>query len=267
MSEKSVDFQRFHTFVRSQCPAIREIILQHYHNDVEVDYKADETPVTVADRETEKLLRSEIRGQFPEHGIIGEEYGSENPDAEYNWVLDPIDGTKSFVAGVPLFGTLIALLHRNRPLYGAIYFPIGDDLVTGDGETTLWNQRSVKRWHNIPLEKSVVVTTDYKDYGLYRDRSELDRLLQQCRISRTWGDCFGYFLLVSGGAQVMVDPILEVWDKMALIPIIKGIGGEITNYEGGDPTEGNSIVATTGGLHDQVISILNDTSAADRASS
>lgn len=257
MPDSPISFEQFCAFVQEVSEQTSEIILKHYRHDLAVDYKEDESPVTIADRDTEEFLRGQIREKFPSHGIIGEEFESENPDADYQWVLDPIDGTKSFVAGVPLFGTLIALLQDQKPLFGAMHLPVSGDLLLGNSTTTLLNGIPIQRKEHTPLKKSVVLTTDYKDYSLYQDPAGLERLLKACRISRTWGDCFGYYLLVSGGAQVMVDPILSVWDKMALIPIIRGIGGEITTYAGGDPAKGENIVATLGGIHKEVLALLN----------
>jgi myo-inositol-1(or 4)-monophosphatase len=244
-------------FITEVLPGVQKIILAHYKKDFDVEFKSDQSPVTIADREVEEFIKSSVIKRFPDHGIIGEESGNYNESAEYKWIVDPIDGTKSFVAGVPLFGTLIALVHNNNPVLGCIYLPVSGDTVIGDGKETFINNKPVRILPQIKIEESVILTTDYKDFSKYKPRAGFDKLINKCRISRTWGDCYGYYLLVSGKAHVMIDPAMSIWDKMALIPVIRGAGGTITDFYGNAPEDGDGIVASIPGLHEEVISILN----------
>ncbi len=223
-----------------------------------VETKADASPVTLADRGAEELLRDLIRKKFPAHGIIGEEFGSENPEAEFVWVLDPIDGTKSFITGVPLFGTLIALLHRSQPVLGCIHQPILRQLMLGDGTTTTLNGRPVRTRATTHLAAATVLTSDLANLARYQNGPACERLLAQAKLVRTWGDCYGYLLVAAGWADVMLDPIMNPWDIAALVPIIRGAGGVITNWTSGPAYPAEAIIAAaTPELHAQVIAAVN----------
>jgi myo-inositol-1(or 4)-monophosphatase len=222
-----------------------------------VEIKADESPVTAADKGAEALLRSLITQKFPTHGIIGEELGNDRPDAEFVWVLDPIDGTKSFITGVPLFGTLIALMHNGQPVLGAIHQPILRQLMLGDGTTATLNGRAVRVRPTARLEEATFLTSDQLNIAKYQNGPAYEALIRRTRLVRTWGDCYGYLLLAAGWADVMCDPIMNPWDIQALIPIIHGAGGVITDWQGHDPVKAESIVAANATLHPQVIAALN----------
>jgi histidinol phosphatase-like enzyme (inositol monophosphatase family) len=225
--------------------------------ELAVETKSDDSPVTAADRGAEKLLRELIAKKFPAHGIIGEEFGNERPDAEWTWVLDPIDGTKSFMSAVPLFGTLIALMHNGQPVLGAIHQPILRQLMIGDGQTTTLNNRVVRVRANTRLEDATLLTSDPLNPAKYQSGAAYAALEKRVRLTRTWGDCYGYLLLAGGWADVMIDPIMNPWDIQALIPIVRGAGGVITDWHGGDPVKASSIVAASPALHADVIAALN----------
>lgn len=227
-------------------------------HDVAIETKEDASPVTIADRGAEELLRSLIQKRFPSHGVIGEEFGKERADAEWVWVLDPIDGTKSFTSACPLFGTLIALLHHGQPVLGAIHQPILRQLIVGDGQTTLLNGEAVRVRATTRFDAATLLTSDTLNLGKYQNGAACDRLAAQVKLYRTWGDCYGYLLLASGWADIMIDPIMNPWDIAALVPVVRGAGGVITDWKGGDPMTGTSIVAATPGLHAKVIATLND---------
>jgi len=225
--------------------------------DVVVESKADDTPVTIADRGAEELMRTMIRAEFPDHGTIGEEFGSERADAEWTWVLDPVDGTRAFAAGVPLFGTLIALMHRGRPVLGCIHQPVLRQLCIGDGESTTLNGRPVRVRPCARIEDALLLASDPFGAAKHKDGAAFDRLARRARLHRTWGDCYGYLLLAGGWADIMTDPIMNPWDIQALIPVVRGAGGVITDWHGGDPVTGTSIVAAGPELHAEVIAALN----------
>lgn len=225
--------------------------------DLAVELKADETPVTIADRGAEELLRGRIKRRYPAHGIIGEEYGSENEDAEFVWVLDPIDGTKAFTTAVPLFGTLIALLHNGQPILGCINQPVLNQLLIGDNTETTLNGRPVRVRNTASFAEATLLVTDTLSVAQHQNGAAFDSLAGQCRLVRTWGDCYGYFLVATGWADIACDPVMNPWDIAALIPVIRGANGIITDWQGGDPMNAASTVAATPLLHPQVIRALN----------
>ena len=247
-------------FVRELAEASGELIRRYFRAPgLTVDVKDDQTPVTDADRGAEDLMRQRILARFPDHGILAEEHGSERLDAEYVWVLDPIDGTKSFVSGVPLFGTLIGVLHRGQPILGAIHQPILRELCIGDGRTTTLNGRPVHVRPTARLSDAVLLASDTTTAARHQDGAAWDRLVSKARWLRTWGDCYGYLLVATGQADVMTDPVMSPWDLLPLIPVIRGAGGIITDWQGNDPVHATSIVAANPVLHPEVIACLNTT--------
>ena len=249
--------QPFIPFIQELAQASGEIIRRYFRSGLSVETKSDHTPVTLADRQAEAIMRQMIQARFPNHGILGEEFDEINPGAEYQWVLDPIDGTKTFVSGTYLFGTLIALLKEGRPLIGAINNPIVDQFLVGDGNTTWLNGVPVKVRDCISLAQATLLTTSPLSVEKYRDGAAFDALTRQVKLFRTWGDCHGYYLVATGYADIMIDPIMHIWDVAALIPVIEGAGGTITDYHGGDPMSGEGAIATAGSLHVEVIAALN----------
>ena len=226
--------------------------------DLQVDLKPDETIVTKADRDAEALMREAIAKRFPEHGILGEEYGAERPDAEYVWVLDPIDGTISFASASPLFGTLIALKHNGTPILGCIHQPVLRQLLIGDNETTTLNGTPVYVRQTPSISQATLLITDVLDVAKHQDGLAFDALMREVKLVRTWGDCYGYLLLATGRADIMGDPIMNPWDIAALIPIVQGAGGVITDWQGRDANGAASILATTNlELHAEVVRLLN----------
>jgi histidinol phosphatase-like enzyme (inositol monophosphatase family) len=223
--------------------------------DLKVELKADQSPVTAADRGAEELMRDLIRNKFPGHGIVGEEFGSENEGSEFVWVLDPIDGTKSFTAAVPLFGTLIALLHDGLPVLGCIHQPILRQLLIGDNLSATLNGRAVRTRTARRIEDATMLTSD--PIAIERVPG-YQSLMGRAKLARTWGDCYGYLLVATGWADVMFDPMMNLWDIAALVPVIRGAGGVITDSKGGAPYPAGSIVAVAGAeLHGQVIAAIN----------
>jgi len=223
-----------------------------------VETKADDTPVTVADRGAEALMRDLITQRFPQHGIIGEEYGEHDPNAEFVWVLDPVDGTKAFATGCPLFGTLIALQYQGRPVLGAIHQPVLGQLLVGDGHETTLNRAVVRTRPCDTIEAATLLCTDLLDVERHQDGAAFAAVSRRARLVRTWGDCYGYLLVASGWADVMCDPEMNPWDIAALVPVIEGAGGVITGWQGDDPVGAASTIACgSPGLHRAVIAALN----------
>ena len=225
--------------------------------DLAVETKSDRTPVTAADRGAEELMRRMIHARFPGHGILGEEFGPENTEAEFVWVLDPIDGTRAFAAATPLFGTLIALRQGGQPVLGAIHQPVLRQLVVGDGRQTTLNGRPVRVRATARLEEATLLCSDVLTPARHQNGGAFAALGQRVKQLRTWGDCYGYLLVATGWADIMCDPIMNPWDVAALIPVVRGAGGIITDWQGRDPVNAASIVAATPALHPQVIAALN----------
>lgn len=247
----------YRSFLTELAVASGEFIKPFFCNpDLQVETKSDATPVTKADRGAEEVIRRLIHARYPRHGIIGEEHGNENEQAEFVWILDPIDGTKSFITGVPLWGTLIALLHHGQPVLGCIHQPILGQLMIGDGATTTLNDRVVRVRPTTRIEDATLLTTGVLNLRRRLGPASLD-FLDRAKLVRTWGDCYGYLLVASGQADVMVDPIMNPWDIAALVPVIRGAGGVITDRTGGSPFPAEStIAAATPELHAATIAGL-----------
>jgi histidinol phosphatase-like enzyme (inositol monophosphatase family) len=249
--------QTYRPFLRELVSASAEVILPYFGKpDIIIEQKDDESPVTIADRKAEECMRSLIRRRFPDHGIIGEEYDNHRTDAEYVWVLDPIDGTKSFASACPLFGTLIALLHEGEPVLGAVNLPALRQLFIGDGNVTTMNDKPVRVRDLNTLGDAVMLVTDIVSVEQHRDPAGFEKLMRRVKFVRTWGDCYGYALLSSGWSHIMIDPIMHTWDIQAIIPVVRGAGGIVTSWDGGVPVRADSLVAAVPGLHDQVIHML-----------
>ena len=235
----------------------QEILPYYYEPSLATQRKKDGSPVTIADQQAEKTLRKRIKKKFPDHGIIGEEYENERTDADYVWYLDPIDGTRSFIAGCPLFGTLICLSFKGNPIWGVIHLPVLKQMIIGNNKKTLLNGEAVEVSKKNSLHNALVLTTDYQNIDTHQNIDHWNRLTKKVAMTRTWGDCYGYLTLSCGRAEAMVDPILEPWDLMALIPIVRGAGGIITDYQGNSPNLGRSIIASNPYLHPEILSTLN----------
>ena len=246
-----------------------ENILKYYQNDVGVEWKADKTPVTIADKGTEDLARKFWAKETPGFGVIGEEFGIESPDAEYQWVIDPIDGTKSFIHGVPLFGTLIGLWHKNVPIASVIRLPAMKSAVWAvNGGGAFLDGREVRTSKVSQLSDALVLsgtvnTMEDKGFG-----EGFTKLRRSARLHRGWGDCYGYYLVASGRAEIMVDPVVSLWDIAPFPLLMKEAGGKFSTIDGktelfdanGKPTapiyEGFTSIATNGLLHDVALEML-----------
>lgn len=257
--EPGMDFDVFRAFVSEMLAETGAIQRRHFRSpSLEVEAKADDSPVTVADRGCEEVMRAAIMKRFPADGILGEEFGTHNAGASGMWVLDPIDGTKSFAEGVPLFGTLVAHLVDGVPRFGAIHQAILGWTLFGDGRTCLFNGDPCRVRPAGPLWDATLLTTDPRlglDGG--GETRGWRELASRVRLYRSWGDCFGYLQVATGMADIMVDPELEPWDRMALIPVLLGAGAHVSGWDGSPPESSRSLVACHPTLADEVIGILS----------
>ncbi len=229
----------------------------YYQGDVVVQQKADNTPLTIADQQAERQLRQLIGNYWPDHGIIGEEYGRTETNSQYTWVLDPIDGTKSFVAGVPLYANLLALLDGDTPLLGVINLPALHEMIYAvRGEGCFWNGRRCHVSDVNELSKAVLLTSGLNYFG--DKQAAWDRLLKESYIQRTWGDAYGYALVATGRADLVVDPAMYLWDSAPLQVIMEEAGGTFTDWQGEATIHNDESIGTNGKLFAQVMAIIND---------
>lgn len=239
-----------------------DIAMRHYHSRLDVETKADGSPVTIADRAAETAAREWVNRFFPEDGLLGEEFGIERPNARRRWIIDPIDGTKSFVRGAPLWGSLVALCEGERVLAGAAYFPAIDELIAAaSGAGCWWNGSRCAVSSIDALAEATVLTTDERFREHPEVRTAWDRIASAAAVSRTWGDCFGYFLVATGRAELMLDAVMSPWDAAALQPIIEESGGVFTDLRGRATAFGGSAIATNRALAQSIRAQLADADA------
>lgn len=229
--------------------------LQYFRPGTAVELKSDKSPVTRADREAELLIRDAILEKFPDHSVLGEEHGNVIGDPDYQWVIDPIDGTKSFIHGVPLYSTLVGLQVRGRPTIGVIYLPVSDDIVfAAAGHGCTWNDRPARVSSVDTMSNALLLCSDPL---MALDRSDAYlTLARQAKYSRTWGDAYGYYLVATGRAEVMLDPEMNPWDCAAIIPVITEAGGWCSSWAGEAKIDGGDLFASNAKLAGQVRHVL-----------
>jgi inositol-phosphate phosphatase/L-galactose 1-phosphate phosphatase/histidinol-phosphatase len=212
--------------------AAGEIIRGYFRKKIDIEQKSDRTPVTIADRAAEKVMRRLIEIAFPLHGIVGEEFGTQNADADYVWVLDPIDGTKSFISGVPLFGTLIAMTYRGVPVLGVIDQPIAHERWVGAaGHKSTFNGRAIKTRACPRLGDATLYATAPEMFAK-GNGAAFERLRKRVKLARFGADCYAYGLLASGFIDLVVEADLKPYDFCALKPVIEGAGGKMSDWRG-----------------------------------
>jgi myo-inositol-1(or 4)-monophosphatase len=254
----------FTAFVDQLAAVSAETILPFFRSALGVENKSRSggfDPVTQADRAAETAMRTLIKRNFPEHGVIGEEFGAERPDAEYVWVLDPIDGTKSFICGMPVWGTLIALTRGGEPIYGLMHQPFTREKFSGDGRGSSYRgpagDRALRVRACAALQDAVLCTTSpllMND----ADRQCFGRVENAVRLSRYGGDCYAYCVLAAGHVDLVIETELKPYDVMALIPIVEGAGGIVTTWDNGRPHHGGRIIAAGDKrVHAQAMALLN----------
>jgi histidinol phosphatase-like enzyme (inositol monophosphatase family) len=263
MTPTPTELQRRLEFALEVAREASGLILRYYQRpELAVDRKADESPVTAADRGAEELIRSRLAETFPEDGVLGEEFPEQFGRSGVRWILDPVDGTKSFVHGVPLFGTLIGVEYAGECLAGVCRFPALDEVVYAARGAGAWWQRgsapprparvsSVTR-----LSDALFCQTNFLRWeSVGRWRALLD-LLRKVGLARGWGDCFGHVLVATGRAEIMVDPALNPWDAAALVPILTEAGGCFVDWQGNTTIYGGNGISVVPALKDEVLRIL-----------
>lgn len=243
-------------------PFLKQLIEASFRNissfflmPIAIEGKSNGTPVTEADKSTERMLREMIEARYPTHGIFGEEYGVKTSDSPWRWILDPIDGTRAFISHSFHFGTLIALEKRGadgefHPVLSTIAFAVANVWVIGTGEACELYRRVEGQWQHFPVhskattelsDATLLVTSHWSTPEQVGDE-RLQRLIDSVKLYRTWGDCFGYFSVATGGADIMIDPDLSYWDLAALLPVVEGAGAVLVGMNGGNPLKELSAV-------------------------
>jgi histidinol-phosphatase len=231
--------------------------LKHYRADVAVEVKQDGSPVTIADRGAEELAREWIRARFPADGIVGEEFGETTGTSGRRWIIDPIDGTKSFVRGVPLWGSLVAVLEGERVLAGAANFPATAESVAAAIGCGSWHNGSRAAVSTVSkLSDATVLITDDRAFTSPERQRGWDQLWKAAAISRTWGDAFGYLMVATGRAEAMVDARIRAWDIACFVPIIEEAGGVFTDLDGKNTAFGEHSIGTNAALAAETRRIL-----------
>ena len=230
------------------------LTLRYFGGLVDHDAKGDGSPVTIADREAEELIRRRVEQRFPEHSILGEEYGESNVGAAVRWILDPIDATRSFMRGVPLYGVLIGIEIEAQSVVGVAHFPpLHDTIAAGTGLGCTWNGDACSVSPVEAIESAVICTTDVEQILSRPEGGGWRRLQQRCSYSRTWGDSYGHALVATGRIEAQVDPIAAPWDAGPFLTIATEAGGRFTTLEGEATVHGGSGVSSNGLLHDEIL--------------
>ena len=242
-----------------------KITLEYFRReDLEVERKGDDSPVTAADRRAEEHLRNRIAEAFAHDAVVGEELTDRPGNSPFRWIVDPIDGTKSFIHGVPLYGTLIGIEHEGEPVAGVIHIPALDECVYASRGNGAWyvegqkSKRPARVSRQAPLSQGLFLTSEVATFDEIDRRDVYDRLQSTARLSRTWGDCYGYLMVATGRAELMVDPVVAVWDLAPLLPILEEAGGTFTDWQGRRTIHSGQAMATNGLVLDEVLAIVQE---------
>ena len=256
-----VDQQERLAFALSIAREAGDITLQYFKKELEVIRKSDNSPVTIADREAEQWMRDRIQKVFPTDGILGEEHGEQAGTSGYRWILDPIDGTKSFIHGVPLYGVLVGVEFDGQSVIGVIGIPASNEYYFGAKGQGAWQsiqdrEKEAIRVSDVDsLKESLFCTTSVSTFENLNRGEVYKELRAKSGLARGWGDCYGYTLVATGRAEVMVDPEMSIWDAAALLPILEEAGGTFTDWNGNPTIDGKEGIATNSKVLDEVLSI------------
>lgn len=243
-----------------------KLTLRYFQTDIAVESKSDDSPVTVADRQAERLMREMIEARYPGHSILGEEEGETRPGASFRWVLDPIDGTKTFVRGVPFYAVLVGLERDGEPVVGAINIPAtGELLHAAQGQGCSYNGRRARVSPVAQLRDSLLVCTDVASMPRHGRGAAYSRMAAATKLQRTWGDAYGYVLVATGRAEVMIDAIVNPWDAAALLPVVAEAGGTLTDWKGTATVHGGDAIGTNGLVLDELLALVGEREAATQA--
>ena len=245
-------------FAAATVYAAGRLTLGYFGTGIHPDFKADDSPVTVADRLSEELIRREIEARYPGHSIVGEEYGvKEAAGASHRWLVDPIDGTRSFMRGVPLYGVLLGLEIDGVPSVGAAYYPGTDELlVAGTGEGCHWNGRPARVSTVAEIGRAYVSCSDFGNFEVYGKADAWQRLVRRAYTRIGWSDAYGYLLVATGRIEAMLDPVMNPWDCGPFVPILQEAGGYFGDWRGNATNYAGEGLATNAALKDEVVALL-----------
>jgi histidinol phosphatase-like enzyme (inositol monophosphatase family) len=251
-----MEIRRLLEFAVEACTEAGEITLEYFQKDVVIEIKSDLSPVSVADRKTEERLRQLIGKYFPDHGIIGEEFGGERTIREYNWYIDPIDGTLAYVHGVPIYGVMLGLERDGQMIIGVINFPALHEIVyAAKNEGCYWNGSPARVKNTDRMADALLCHSGFEYFAQTGRAEAFNRLQQATAMQRTWGDCYGHILVATGRADLCVDPTLHEWDAAPLIPILQEAGGVFTTWQGHVTAYGQEGISTNPKLLEQTLAI------------
>lgn len=249
----------FLSFAEQTAREAGALTLEYFLTDgARAEFKSDDTPVTIADRKAEELIRSRIAGAYPDHQIVGEEYGTTEGSPDYRWIIDPIDGTKSFVHGVPLYAVLIALEIQGKMEVGCAYFPALDEIISAaTGLGAQWNGKPCRVSEVASIYRAVCAHIDTAYFGKNGKGEPWERLQKSVYYNAGWCDAYGYLLVATGRAEIMLDPVMAVWDCGPFPPIFKEAGGYFGDWSGNEGRiDGGEALATNAALRDEVVALL-----------
>lgn len=250
--------QSYLEFAQETAYLAGRLTLGHFQTGIHPDFKADDTPVTIADRKAEELIRGRIEERYPRQAILGEEYGSnETQGASQRWFIDPIDGTKSFMRGVPLYSILIGLEIDGEIQVGVAYFPALDEMIAAArGAGCWWNGRRAKVSNVTSLKRAMVAFSDVANFGKFKREKAWERIKQATYFRGGWGDAYGHMLVATGRAELMLDPIMNAWDCAPFPPILEEAGGYFGDWGGKTTIYGQEALSTTLVLLPEVLAII-----------
>lgn len=253
-------YQEFYDFAVETAYLAGRLTLGYFQTGVQPDFKKDNSPVTIADKKAEELIRSRIEKKYPDHSVVGEEFGEKsNKNSDFTWYIDPIDGTKSFIRGVPLYAVLIGLEIEGEVKTGAVYFPaLNEMLAAYSGGGCWWNGRRAQVSEISSLDKAVVSFTDpaaFEEYGKLKAWQNISR---KCYYRAGWGDAYGHCLAATGRIELMLDPIMNDWDCGPFPPVLQEAGGYFGDWQGSQTIHGKEALSTSLLLLPEVLELIRD---------
>jgi histidinol phosphatase-like enzyme (inositol monophosphatase family) len=259
------DLNSFLEFAVDACQQAGKITLNYFQKNLQIDYKADESPVTIADRSSETRIRELIQKRFPDHAIIGEEFGQAEKKSSHIWYIDPIDGTLAYVHGVPIYGVMLGLEIENEVVVGVVNFPALNEMAyAAKGQGCFWNGVRCSVRTDRKLNQAVLCHSG-TEYYQNRGRLEAYRELEKATLlQRTWGDCYGHILVATGRADVCIDPVLHSWDAAPLIPILQEAGGTFTDWKGVVTAHHHEGISANAELLPEILSITSRYDATEK---
>ena len=241
------------------------ITLGYYQTGIRPDYKPDDTPVTAADRAAEEFIRSEIEKHYPTHTIVGEEFGESQKSADVRWIIDPIDGTKSFLRGIPLYAVLVGLEIEGVVRAGAAYFPALDEMLcAADGLGCWWNGRRARVSDVASLSQAYVCYTNFRNMETYGHNLTFKRLNERAYALRGWSDAYGYLAVATGRAEIMLDPVMHIWDCGPFPPILREAGGYFGDWQGNSGHTHGEALACNAALLPEILDLIRNADATER---